>query len=146
MIFCGNPYSQVKSGRRADLNNIYFRSKAEANYARCLNFFNIKWEYEPKEFFFDKIKRGVVSYTPDFYLPEDNRWVEFKGWFSAKDFTKLKRFGKFFPDDFQKLHIVFQRNERKSHGAAAKLMAMGLGLDRISFLGTKWAKIIPNWE
>jgi len=144
--FRGNPYSRTKSGKRADLNNIYFRSKAEANYARCLTFFKIKWEYEPREFFFDAIRRGVLCYTPDFYLPEDDKWIEFKGWFRDKDFTKFKRFKKFFPEEFEKLHVVFQEDNKKSWEATAKLLAMGIPLKRISFMGKKFAKIIPNWE
>src|SRR5659263_489952 len=67
-----------KSGRRADLNNTFFRSSWEANMARYYNYIGVKWQFEPKMFIFNTIRRGSVSYTPDFYLPEEDRWVEVK--------------------------------------------------------------------
>jgi hypothetical protein len=87
-----------KVGRRADLGNRYFRSIWEANYARFMNYLNIKWEYETKTFWFEKIKRGTRSYTPDFYLPDSNEYHEVKGWMDPKSLTKLKRMAKYYPD------------------------------------------------
>jgi len=101
-----NPYSRARGGKRKDLNNTYFRSSWEANMARYYNFVGIKWEFEPKTFIFDTIKRGSVSYTPDFYLPEEDRWVEVKGWMDAKSKTKLKRFKKYYPEEYAKLEII----------------------------------------
>jgi hypothetical protein len=71
-------------GKRDDLGNIFWRSSWEANIARILNNNNIKWEYEPKRF-------GLSSketYTPDFYLPEYNKYIEVKGWW--RDDAKIK--------------------------------------------------------
>lgn len=100
----GNPASFSKRlnrgifGRREDLGGQFFRSRYEANYARFLNFSNIEWTYEKKTFWFDKIKRGVRSYTPDFYLPATNEFHEVKGWMDARSKTKLKRMKKYFPE------------------------------------------------
>lgn len=85
-----NPYSRAKSGKRKDLENIFFRSAWEANIARLLNFKKIKWLYEPKTFYFNNAK--VVSYTPDFYLPELDIWIEVKGWFDEKSKQKMLAF------------------------------------------------------
>lgn len=120
-----NPYSRTKSGKRQDLNNTYFRSSWEANIARYFNFVGIKWEYEPKTFIFDTIKRGSVSYTPDFYLPEEDRWVEVKGWMDQKSITKLKRFQKYYPEEFSKLEII-GAEEYKAY--------------------KKYERLIPGWE
>jgi len=35
---------------------------------------NIKWQYEPVTF-----KLSTCSYTPDFYLPATDEWIEVKG-------------------------------------------------------------------
>lgn len=85
---------------------IYFRSRWERNYARYLEFlkqFNhiMDWQYEPKTFWFEGIKRGVVSYKPDFYVIESDTtyWVEVKGYMDSKSKTKLRRFRKYFPDE-----------------------------------------------
>lgn len=94
-----------KSGRSEDLGNIFFRSRWERNYARYLNFLikhkNImKWEYEVETFWFDKIKRGVVCYKPDFKVYNNDGSIEFhevKGWMDPASKTKLKRMAKYHP-------------------------------------------------
>ena len=104
-----NCYSRARGGKRKDLNNQYFRSAWEANIARYYNFIGVKWEYEPKTFVFENIKRGSVSYTPDFYLPDEDKWIEVKGWMDQKSKTKLNRFKKYYPDEYKKLVIVQER-------------------------------------
>lgn len=105
-----NPYSRTKGGKRKDLNNTYFRSSWEANIARYYDYIGIEWQYEPKTFIFKDITRGSVSYTPDFYLPDEDKWIEIKGWMDGKSKTKLKRFAKHYPEEYKKLQII-QKNE-----------------------------------
>lgn len=93
---------RVVGGRR-----VYFRSKFEANYGRYLQFLKevgqiLDWEHEPKTFWFEGIKRGCVSYLPDFKVILDSKtheWHEVKGYLDAKSKTKIKRFIKFFPEE-----------------------------------------------
>lgn len=100
-----NTFSRGKSGRRADLSNQYFRSRYEANYARYLNLLIkngevVKWEYEPDTFWFEKIKRGVRSYTPDFKITFKGGAIEYhevKGWDYPKGKTARKRMAKYYP-------------------------------------------------
>lgn len=102
-----NVYSSAKRGRRGDIGGQFFRSAWEANYARYLNWMVTQnriagWEYEPHTFWFEKIRRGVRSYTPDFRitgLDGSKRWVEIKGWMDAKSKTKLKRMKKYHPSE-----------------------------------------------
>jgi hypothetical protein len=83
----------------------YFRSKWEVNYAHYLEWLKQRgeiadWEYEPTTFWFEKIKRGVRSYTPDFRVTEpDGRqaYHEIKGWMDDRSATKLKRMAKYHP-------------------------------------------------
>jgi hypothetical protein len=94
-----NSYSRCKRGIRLDIDpNIHFRSAWEANAARLLTFEGRKWEFEKKTFWFEKIRRGVRSYLPDFYLPDENIYIEVKGWMDARSKTKLKRMKKYYPD------------------------------------------------
>lgn len=99
-------YSRGKQGKRKDIDNMYFRSSWEANYARYLNWLmangNLyKWEYEPDTFWFESIKRGIRSYLPDFKLWDTKEsvpyYVEIKGWMDDKSRTKLKRMAKYYP-------------------------------------------------
>lgn len=85
----------------------YYRSRWEANYARYLEFLrragDIKdWQHEPKTFWFEKIKRGVRSYKPDFLVvtkTDAEEWHEVKGWMDSRSRTTLKRMKKYHPDE-----------------------------------------------
>lgn len=100
-----NAYSRCQRGRRADLGAQFFRSAWEANYARFLNFqiahgLIQRWEYEPTTFVFHGEVRGVISYTPDFRIFENDgseRYDEIKGWMTSKDRTKMARMAKHYP-------------------------------------------------
>jgi hypothetical protein len=85
----------------------YFRSRWEANYARYLQWLKergdiLEWEYEPETFWFEKIRRGVRSYLPDFRVHELNGSKplhEVKGWMDARSKTTLKRMAKYHPQE-----------------------------------------------
>lgn len=116
--------SRSVGGRRKDLKDRYFRSAAEANYARWLNMQDIEWTYETKTFTFP-VKRGTVSYTPDFYLVETDEWHEVKGWMDPKSITRLKRMKKYYPE--------------------VKVVVIGAdwfkGVER-----DRMCQMVPNWE
>lgn len=86
---------------------IFCRSSWEVNYAHLLEDKKqsgiIKdWQHEPETFWFEKIRRGVRSYKPDFKITwADDLSVEYheiKGWMDAKSKTKLKRMKIYHPD------------------------------------------------
>lgn len=84
----------------------YFRSRWEANYGRYLEFLKIngqiaEWEHEPETFWFEGIKRGCVSYLPDFRVTKNDNTIEYhevKGWMDDRSKTKIARMAKYFPD------------------------------------------------
>lgn len=90
----------------------YFRSRWEANYARYLQWLKdngqiADWAYEPETFWFEKIKRGVRSYLPDFRVWENNGTSclhEVKGWMDARSRTTLRRMAKYHPE--QKIIVI----------------------------------------
>ena len=70
--------SNGRKGFRKDLNPKYFfKSSLEADYARYCNAIGRKYIYEHKTF---KVLYGNKEkvYTPDFYHPEEDRYVETK--------------------------------------------------------------------
>ncbi len=96
---------RFSSGKRADLDNRYFRSAWEANVARYLNYLQsrgviLRWEYEPDEFEFP-VKRGPGKfYKPDFkiWYPDGTfLYWEVKGYMDQASATKLKRMRKHYP-------------------------------------------------
>jgi protein-arginine kinase activator protein McsA len=94
-----NNYSNAKRGwREVGGKRVFFRSRMEANYARFLTFTGVDWQFESKTFWFEGLKRGVVSYTPDFYLPSTDEYLELKGWMDPRSKTKLKRMARYHPE------------------------------------------------
>jgi hypothetical protein len=55
-----------------------FAHESEGLLARLFDFYRIVWEYEPRSFpiMFDERGRPVAFFTPDFYLPEFDLYVE----------------------------------------------------------------------
>lgn len=138
-------YSRGKAGKRADLDDQFFRSSAEANYARFLKFSKVEYQYEPKPFVFHGETRGSISYTPDFYLPEKDQYVEFKGWLDGKSKTKLKRMKKHYPEVFAKMIIVKQSLRDNDFG---ELLKIGFEINQIADFKhiEKFSTLIPGWE
>ena len=141
----------AKGGYRKDLKQ-FFRSKWEANIARYYNFVGIKWIYEPQEFEFYKIKRGSRFYKPDFYLPEQDRFIEVKGWFRPADKTKIRRFKKYYPEEFTKLDFIVpdKYSRSKANGEMIKFLCDGLEIDFNKIISykemEKSGSLIPHWE
>jgi hypoxanthine phosphoribosyltransferase len=52
-----------------------FANDAERECARLLDFYGVPWEYEPRTFALEEV-RVTQAFTPDFYLPEQNLYVE----------------------------------------------------------------------
>lgn len=124
-----NPYSRCSGGRRKDIDDLYFRSSWEANYARYLNFLVkqkkiLKWEYEPDTFIFHEVKRGIRSYKPDFKIWENEfsepYFVEVKGWMDNRSKTKLKYMEKYYPEI--KISIVGQAEYKAIRESIRKII------------------------
>jgi hypothetical protein len=60
------------------LRNKMFANASEEIFANLLDFYRIAWEYEPRSFPVQYGADGSVleSFTPDFYLPEFDLYVE----------------------------------------------------------------------
>lgn len=82
----------------------YARSRWEANYGRYLEWLKKHgqiddWRHEPTTFWFPNIKRGCVSYLPDFEVTVGGvlQFHEVKGWMDARSKTKIRRMAKYHP-------------------------------------------------
>lgn len=55
-----------------------FSHPVEAEFARILDFYGIPWQYEPRTFPLEYDAAGNVTeaFSPDFYLPEQDLYVE----------------------------------------------------------------------
>jgi cytidylate kinase len=55
-----------------------FAHPSEREFARVMDFYRIKWQYEPKTFpiEWDENRNVVKAFTPDFYLPDLDLFIE----------------------------------------------------------------------
>jgi hypoxanthine phosphoribosyltransferase len=55
-----------------------FGHRAELEYAKILDYYGVPWLYEPTTFVLERDADGKVieAFTPDFYLPEQDLYLE----------------------------------------------------------------------
>jgi hypoxanthine phosphoribosyltransferase len=118
----------IKTPEAVQLRRTAFSHPSEEIFANLLDFYRIAWEYEPRSFpiMWDKDGRVLEAFTPDFYLPEFNLYVELTTMKQAnvtRKNRKVKLLRAMYPDvniqvfyqkDFQ--HLIFK------HGLAERLV------------------------
>ncbi len=85
-----------------------YKSRFEFDFATYLENNNIEFEYEQHKFTYVPKQR---TYTPDFYLPEYDMFIETKGQFVGSDRSKHKLIAEQYPD--LDLRFVFQNDKVK---------------------------------
>jgi hypothetical protein len=80
-----------------------FAHASEAELARILDYYQVEWQYEPRTFpiLFNLEGAVVESFSPDFYLPEFDLYVELttlKQSLVRKKNRKLRRLRELYPD------------------------------------------------
>lgn len=66
---------------------IWLRSSYELSYTKYLDSKNILWYYEIETF-----DLGYTIYTPDFFLVDDNKFIEIKGYMTNEAQEKINKF------------------------------------------------------
>lgn len=141
-----------KIGKRKDLDGLFLRSGWEANVLRLLRLDKTiaKIEYEPMDFTFWQfgIHKGTVSYTPDFkviYQDGSYIWIEIKGGLlKPTDKTKIRRFQKYYPNEFSHLVAVTPGPKSKT---AQFFQEMSIPIKYYyPDLNKEYKNKIPNWE
>jgi len=80
-----------------------FAHRAESDFAALLDFYRINWEYEPVSFPLQRANDGriVQMFTPDFYLPEQELFIELttmKQSLITKKHSKIRRVKELHPE------------------------------------------------
>jgi hypoxanthine phosphoribosyltransferase len=96
-------YSRMNNEKIKKLGIPSFAHPSEKDFASVLDFYRIKWEYEPRSFpiEWDKEGRVVEEFTPDFYLPELGTYIELttlKQKLVTKKNRKLRRLRELYPN------------------------------------------------
>ena len=65
-------------GSDIEHGSVRFAHASERQFAQLLDFYAIAWEYEPRSFDIEWDREGRVTqrFTPDFYLPEFDLYIE----------------------------------------------------------------------
>jgi hypothetical protein len=92
---------------------IEFIHPIEAEFARILDYYGIPWEYEPHTFALEWDEAGEIkkAFSPDFYLPTQNLYVELttmRPKLITRKNRKLRRLRELHPEINIKL---FKRND-----------------------------------
>jgi len=68
----------ISPPRDVSLKRAAFANRSEEIFANLLDFYRIAWQYEPRSFpiQWDKDGKVLEAFTPDFYLPEFDLYVE----------------------------------------------------------------------
>lgn len=79
-----------------------FANKSEEEFAKLLSFYQIKWEYEPRTFPLEWDSDGQIieSFTPDFYLPDFDLYIELtlqKPRVMSEKIRKIKKLKELYP-------------------------------------------------
>lgn len=94
---------------------VRFAHDSEKEFARILDFYGIRWEYEPLSFPLEWDDRGRVleSFSPDFYLLDFDLYIELttlKQSLVTRKNRKIRRFRELYPD--ARIMIFYGRDYR----------------------------------
>lgn len=104
-IMKGNKRGTHSHGKRCYYESplqgrVCFRSSWEKAYAEWLDEQEIVWTYEDKTF-----DLGDSTYTPDFYLIKEEKYIEVKGYLTEYAKVKMDKFAVLYP--LEKLDLLF---------------------------------------
>ncbi|GAB4274024.1 MAG: hypothetical protein Kow0056_01770 [Coriobacteriia bacterium] len=93
-----------------------FAHPSERVAAQILDFYRIRWEYEPTTFPLEWDSKGnvIASFTPDFYLPDFDVYIELTTMSQklvTKKNRKVRRMRELYPD--VTIKILYQKDFRR---------------------------------
>src|SRR5918996_3839410 len=93
--------------------DVRFAHNSERQFAKLLDFYGIAWEYEPRTFTLERDNQGrpVQAFTPDFYLPAYDLFIEITTLnqrLVTKKNRKARRLRELHPDI--RVKVLYQRD------------------------------------
>ena len=90
-----------------------FAHKSERRFARILDFYRLRWEYEPHTYplTWDESGSPRQSFTPDFYLPDLDVYIELttlRQPLVTRKNRKLRRFRSLYPH--KRVRMLYRRD------------------------------------
>ena len=156
-------YSRCRRGIRKDVHDTYcFRSASEANIARMFIYLGFDWTFEEDLFTFDRwdsstgkgYKTPPYGYLMDFRVKKAPKRLqkklgldlpvglyEMKGYMTAKNRNKMRRFKKNYPDAAAKTIMIL--SSKKDVEFCEKV---GYTYVMYQDLAKTFKEVIPTWE
>jgi len=93
--------------------NPRFANDAELECAKLLDYYRVRWEYEPRTFVLAQAADGTVveAFKPDFYLPDQDLYLEvtvMKQSLVTRKNRKLRKLRELYPD--VKIKLFYKRD------------------------------------
>ena len=90
-----------------------FANEVELECAKMLDFYGVPWDYEPRTFVLARDASGRITsaFTPDFYLPEQDLYVEItvmRQSLVTRKNRKLREIRELYPD--VKIKLFYRRD------------------------------------
>ena len=90
-----------------------FVNEAELEYAKILDYYGLPWMYEPHTFVLERAEDGrvVEAFTPDFYLPEQDLYLEvtvMKRSLVTRKNRKLRKLKRLYPE--VRIKLFYERD------------------------------------
>src|SRR5690242_16370990 len=90
-----------------------FANQAELECAKILDYYGVPWEYEPRTFVLERDEDGNAreAFAPDFYLPEQDLFVEItvmKQSLVTRKNRKLRKLRQLYPE--VKIKLFYERD------------------------------------
>jgi hypothetical protein len=101
------------SDDRLPHEDVRFAHNSERQFAKLLDFYGIAWEYEPRTFTLETDRQGrpAQAFTPDFYLPAYDLYIEITTLnqkLVTKKNRKARRLQELHPD--VRVKVLYQRD------------------------------------
>lgn len=122
-----------------------FVHPSEAEFARILDFYGVRWEYEPRSFALEKDGDRILEmFTPDFYLPDLGLYVELttlrQSLVTEKN-RKLRRIRELHPEI--NIKLLYRKDIHRllaRYGFGPLVQAGAPGLEKVLFSGDQIQK------
>ena len=90
-----------------------FQNDVEVECAKLLDYYRVPWDYEPRTFILEQAEDGTIveAFRPDFYLPEQDLYLEvtvMKQSLVTRKNRKLRKLRELYPD--VKVKLFYKRD------------------------------------
>lgn len=137
------PLIQAKTTSVTRIDEARFAHESEEEFARLLDFYHVRWEYEPRTFTLrhDDEGRVLEAFSPDFYLTDLDLYVELttlKQGLVTDKHRKLRRLRELYPEiNIKLLHKRDYLSLLAKYGIGAAHEQEAMGVRDVLFTGSE---------